>query len=487
MRTALALVLIAAPALAQDVVRLKNGRLLAGEITMSDADPDAFTLKLWETGGEVRIRWDQLGDDEERRLKNEEEVPSVEMIPALVVTTENGDYYRGVVDREEKGILYLKERGKTSPTPIIASKIVTREEKPLPETDLYTPAEILGRRAAGADPTDPDAVIALAQYAVTWKLWAEAADYYFKAADALEKRSAADPRVAEWRAATEEMNARVKLAEINDYVDQTDFDNALTLAQELIERYAATPTGVANADLVAQIQAQRDEFLANRDQVMLERVADAWPKERGKRINEIVSDAKKDFDLARTRADGLDAAVAAVLAEKFKASDQEINDWWLRREEIVDADPKKKLKRYEPGFGQGTWIVRGGRDGGTDFIEFADAQGNNPQQPNNPRGPNNPNQGTAAYGKPLETSGDWWGRQSATVKKQWLEAYYAERSQMVVVEELVNEKPCAACGGTGQKTQTREGRKCRVICPTCHGHTGRDEKMRIVEQAVKYY
>lgn len=484
MRTLLALVLIAAPALAQDIVRLKNGRILTGEVVISDADPDAFTLKLWETGGQVRIRWDQLGADEKRRLAKEDEMPPVDMIDALVIVTESGDYFRGVLDREDGTMLHLKERGKTSPTPIFLSRIVKRESKQLPETDLYTPLEILQRRAGGADEADPDAMIALAQYAVTWKLFEQAAVYYFKAADALETRAAGDPRVAEWRAATDEMNARTLLARIHEILDQADFDNAVALTQELQEKYAATPTGLANADLLAQISAQRDAFLANRDLVMLERVIDAWPKERAKQISAIVSDAKKDLDLARTRADGLDAAIAKALAEKFKAAEQEINDWWLRREELVEADPKKKLKRHDPSFGSGTWILRGGRDGGTDFIEFADTQ---TPQPTNPRGPNNPNQGTAAYGEALETSADWWARQSATAKKQWLEAYYAERSPMVVVEEVVGEKPCGTCGGNGQRTQTRQSRKCRVICPTCHGHTGRDEKMRIVEQAVKYY
>ena len=59
-----------AAAAAQDVVRLKNGRFVAGTLAIEESDKEGFKLQRWDTGTTVYVRWAQIPDTERLRLLN---------------------------------------------------------------------------------------------------------------------------------------------------------------------------------------------------------------------------------------------------------------------------------------------------------------------------------------------------------------------------------------------------------------------------------
>lgn len=498
----LALAALAASAAAQDVVRLRNGRVLAGEIAVKD--PAAgFSITLWETGGTLEVPWELITEDEKRRLTRAEPVVSGPQVEAVIVMTRTGDYHRGVFVKEEKGTLHLKERGKPQPVPVLVSMIETRKTEMLPESTLYTDAEILKLRSDKADPANPEQQHVLAVTAAGWKLYEEAAGFYAAAAAALGKKAKDDPRIAEWEGQGKEMKARVLRVSVDAALKKLDYAAAKKAADEIQAKYAETPTGDAAKDLAQFIDAEKAAFEADRDKLMLAKVVEAWPGERNNQLSRVVTGSKNDIQAAIAKVPEVDKLIAEALAKEFKeakATPEEINGWWQRRGETVPApDPAgkgKKLRRYTAAYGAGTWIVRGGQDGGSDFVEFTDAQATSKatgkatgkQGAGRTGGKQGANQGQPQpEDKELQTSSGWWEDQSFNIKRQWLEAYYAENSQMVTVEEVKVTGVCTTCGGTGVRSATRATRKCTIKCYRCHQHTGVDSRKRVVELSVVHY
>jgi hypothetical protein len=495
---------VASSAFAQDAVRLKNGRLLAGEVALKADDPEGFTVALWETGGVVRVRWDQISAEERRRLTKTEAAPPVPLVQTTIVVTRNNEYFRGILTKEDARSLWVKERGKAAPTQIALSRIAKRETAQLPESDVYTPLEIFEMRERQADPKNAEQQRALAAYAQTWKLHEQAAACFGRAADLWAAARADDPRVAELRGAAAEMNARRLLEQIEERSEKRDFDKAIEAAKELQEKYGATPTGLANTSLESELTARREAFQKNRDREMLESIVKHWPGERDRLLRQIALETAANLDQAKARAEALDAEIAKALAKRFAVTPDEVTAWWSRRGETAPEGSKKKLRRFSASYGSGTWIARGGQDGGSDFIEFADPQNAAAGQPgaaprtgpnanrNQNRNPNNrqpppQNQPQADPNKELPTAAQWWSAQSASGRHSWLEAYYAEHSQMVTVEAVVNERICGTCGGDGIVTTVRVVQTARVKCPRCHQHSGTDANKQISDISIRYY
>src|SRR5262245_2287590 len=56
-------------AAAQDVVHLRSGKVLSGTIVFEGDAKAGFTLRRWDTGGEVFIKWSQVPDSEAYRIR----------------------------------------------------------------------------------------------------------------------------------------------------------------------------------------------------------------------------------------------------------------------------------------------------------------------------------------------------------------------------------------------------------------------------------
>ena len=169
---------------------------------------------------------------------------------------------------------------------------------------------------------------------------------------------------------------------------------------------------------------------------------------------------------ARSAMARLDKEIVAALAEKLKSTPEEIEAAWAKRE------PKPKTVTH----GAGSWIVKGGQEGGLD----TEAKGQ-PRAGNNNGGrggfgfggggntgrnqPRNPQ--PVALGQKLETAQEWWAAASASERKSFLEAEYARTSSAVKKEE--KSKKCSLCQGEGMFKGIRLGYECEWKCGRCHG------------------
>src|SRR5262245_27842578 len=123
---ALPLVLaLVAPAATQEAVRLKNGRFVAGAVTIDEADKEGFKVQLWETGATIFVKWSQIPEGERNRLLKRTPAatassgPAVNLIDGIRLITSNREVI-GVLVKEDATQVYVKT--KDSKTPVVVPK-----------------------------------------------------------------------------------------------------------------------------------------------------------------------------------------------------------------------------------------------------------------------------------------------------------------------------------------------------------------------------
>src|SRR5947207_7498440 len=102
---------LSAAAAAQDVVRLRSGRFVAGTVTVDEGDKEGFKVQRWDTGAVVVVRWAQITDTEKLRLLNKtpEAGPTVEMIDGVQAITSSREVI-GILKGEDANQLLIKTR-----------------------------------------------------------------------------------------------------------------------------------------------------------------------------------------------------------------------------------------------------------------------------------------------------------------------------------------------------------------------------------------
>jgi hypothetical protein len=295
---------------------------------------------------------------------------------------------------------------------------------------------------------------------------------YERAKEFYQKAAAADParkaEIEEILARNEvlikEGKAAAALAEVMKLAEDAEFAKAVEAAKKLLADYADTEVVRANPNLVASLEKDAKDFETKKADYLARNVPEMYKAKRGALFGQYAS-AKYKISEARSLINKADEETVKYLAEKNKCTPEEVNAAWAKREQ------KPRTATY----GAGSWIVKGGQDGGLD----TDAK-SQPKQPtqqtqqNNPFGSRNSGQNRnnqpakpVDLGKKLETSAEWWANASQTDRKNFLEAEYAKNSSAVTKE--IKTKKCSVCLGEGVLKSTRMGQALDVKCPRCHG------------------
>jgi hypothetical protein len=299
----------------------------------------------------------------------------------------------------------------------------------------------------------------LASVAAGVKVFARAKDYYERAgkvapADRKEEvtglAKAMDLRIVE-------DNAEKALAAVRKLSAELEFDKAVAEAQKFLSEFAETSVAKANTGIVTEIENRRKEYQANRDTFLKRDIPEQWVRVRESLLSKY-SGSKYKLNEAREAVTKLDEEITAEVSKKLKATPDEVARHWSGRPEA-----EKKLRNVS--MKDGTWIHRGGQDGGLDYSgsenddldEFKRRFGDGQDPKKKPK-----------LGLPLDTSADWWKNASGRERKDWLECFYADNSSNVK-KEATEEKPCKDCRGQGKKQATRAGKAIEYICHTCHG------------------
>ena len=466
---AAALIAILAPgAAAQDGVRLRNGKFLSGNLILKEEDKEGFEIQRWDGSGNVFIRWTQIPEFEKARLlgKPLEAPPTAALVDALRVVTASREL-TGLLVKEENGLAYLKVRDQKSPVPVPVSTILRRDSVRIPEAEIFSPEEMVDNRALKADPTSPDALLDLASFAASLKLYERAKEFLIKAA-ALDpaRKDLFERRIAENEALIKEGRAAAALASVRKLQEEMNYPKALEEAKKFFADFADTELAKQNKDLMAALEKDAKDFESRRAEVLKEKVPDLWKAKRSSLLSQYAS-GKYKLSEARSAIQKLDAEIAADLAKRFKVAPEEVMKAWELR------DPKPRSASY----GSGTWIAKGGQDGGMDtdakyeprqrpqntqnpFDIFGSFGGSRRRQPQQPK--------PVALGQKLQTSEEWWQTASTADRKNWLEAEYASTSSCVrkIKEET---RKCPDCGGEGVLRYNRMGVTGEAKCHRCHG------------------
>jgi tetratricopeptide (TPR) repeat protein len=477
---------LALPAMAggteQDTVKLKNGRVLSGIVLLDDANREGFTVQRWDTGGTVFVRWTQITDLEHARLSNrvaDIKLPGV-MLDGVRAMTAGRDVV-GVLVKEDANGLHIKTKDSKSPVQIPKSALLRPHETlKIPEADAYSSDEMIDQRVAKADEKSYASMLEVGVFAASVKLYERAKEFYQKAAAVADAKGKEDIEaiIAKNEGLIKEGKASALVAQVKELVETIEFAKAVETAKKLLSEFGDTEVARQNKDLVSQLEKKAKDYESKRVEYLAENVPQAY-KDRRTALFSQYGSTKNKIAEALAKANKIDEEVVAELAKRMKATPEEINAAWGKRE----------LKPRTVTYGDGSWIVKGGQDGGLDTD--AKTQPNQPQNKNNggnnggfgvggtdPRrggnmgggGGNNkggqPNQ-PQALGKKLETKDEWWATASSSDRRNFVEAEYAKNSGAVKKE--VKMKKCSVCNGEGIRKEIRQNVACDCKCLRCHG------------------
>lgn len=461
---------------AQDVVKLRNGKHVTGTVDIDPTDQNGFTVIRWDTGGKVYVLWTQVTPYERHRLENkplDQDTLGEEMDGVHIVTTSRemiGLLLSGggtvLVPPGGKEQLEMTVRVKTkdgaTAVAIPRSSIEFYKPVKIREADAYSPTEMIERREKIVDPKDAVKLIELAKLARALKMPDRAKAFY-------EQAMAADPArkdeigaiVAQLDVEIKEAAAEAKLAEILKLAEAGKFDEAIPLADKFVADYADTRIGQKNADLIARLKKDQEDYSKNRADYLAKKVPEAWRAQRSSLLSEYAKSKYKIVE-ARELTGRIDEEILDRLTKKFNCPPEDIAKAWEKRDQ----------KKRTVDMADGTWIYKGGQDGGMDYESGGGGSGGEDPVDDFARrfGGGNKKKGNekqAEEGKPLDTSDKWWAAASQSKRQEWLETEYALTSQYVK-KDKEEEKKCSRCQGKGTLKATRNNKAVDVICNVCH-------------------
>jgi hypothetical protein len=171
---------------------------------------------------------------------------------------------------------------------------------------------------------------------------------------------------------------------------------------------------------------------------------------------------KVKFEEATAQAAKLEAPILEQSAEKLGISVDEVRAAWAKREK----------KPHKVTYGDGSWIVLGGQDGGLDsnvkgtpIPETTDLVGGGPSilTRRKPPPPGEP----VPLGKALKTKDEWWATSTPGERAAYVEAEFVRKSALF--EKKEEAKKCSTCSGKGTLNIKRGGIGLITICHRCHG------------------
>jgi tetratricopeptide (TPR) repeat protein len=377
----------------------------------------------------------------------------------------------GVLVKEDANNLQIKTKDAKAPVQVPKSALLRPAEQiKVPEAEAYSPEEMVDSRLAKANEKDYAGMLDLGRFAASLRLFERAKEYYQKAASAdASKKDEIEAIITQNDTLIKEGKAAALVAQVKEFVETIEFAKALETVKKLFADYGDTETAKQYKDLAATVEKKAKDFESKRVEYLAENVPQAYKDRRAVLFSLYATASKFKIGEALQHATKIDEEVVAELAKRMKSTPEEIQAAWGKRE----------LKPKTVTSGDGSWIVKGGQDGGLD-TDAKTAPNANPN--GNKTGGNNggfgfqggnrnnraqPQTQPVPLGKKLETKDEWWSTASTSDRRNLIESEYAKNSGAVKKE--VKTKKCSVCNGEGIRKETRQGVACECKCLRCHG------------------
>jgi hypothetical protein len=432
-----------------DVVKLRNGRIVVGSVSIGETAKESVLVRPWDSDSSLVLRWDQLAAGEQGRLlaATAPARPNAEKVDGIRVITFSR-IVEGVLIREEADRLLIKTSEARAPVAVPKGGLAGRADHvALPEEVAYTAEERIERRAARLKADDDEGLLDLAGLASRWGLPAKAKEFC-RRAEALKpsRTEEIEARLAAWEALARDRQAAALLEDIGRLAKKAEFPRALELARTLLADWPETSAARESKDLVSRLEAGAREWKDKKGDVLARLVPEAYRQKLTERIAQ--ASRLTPFAEARAAVGEFDARVVEDLARDFKSAPDEIRVAWDRRERRIRT----------VGFASGSWVILGGQEGGLDSdAKFIPVHRNLAKPPPPP----------VDLGVKLDTAQDWWAKAGTYERRDWLEAEYARTS--AVLQRTFKERHCSRCVGEGALPARRMAIDVSAKCPRCHG------------------
>lgn len=463
-----------------ELVRLRDGRLLVGQI--ADHDLDGFELLLTRTGGRFRMAWSELFPGESERLRLGLGYAVSSAVPTTTAhrfLLRNGREIVGRLIRQDaRG---FEVRTLDSSILIPAEMIAAPPEPVVVEvSSVLTPEQFYQERVVDVAATDANAQYQFAQE-LEQVFALERAQEHYAAAGQLAAAAQDQPLISRVDIALKQLGETIAnraeaqaLEEIRRAMYRERFEEAETLM-------SAYEAAFPQPKLRGKFLDLRKDFATDRDEAVTRYLARNW-------FDRVVAEVKKkalDREAAMDQLlswveSELPQEVRLKLVEELKGMNDELDataldPLWAKRAE-------QGAVRHRASFGEGTWVLGAERAQAGMIEEKPDpaATGKSAEQKEMEERvqrylKNLETQRRAAAGAEKTgeaTADDWWRQASVNERFQFLLAYYAE---YVGDYERTNLEfaACPTCGGTGVIASIEVGpqgaRERKATCPTCHG------------------
>jgi hypothetical protein len=461
-------------------VRLRTGDLLQGEILSDQADENGFAFRLFRTGGVFQIRWDQLIEDDEKRLRDllglspweESEVP---LIPGHRVTLVSGAVEVGLAENpdETDQPLRLKTSGGTRPYP--RSMIAAVQQRMVEALEVYTPDEMHDMYVEEIAPETPGDYFELAKLCVQVDAHRQAKEYLdISLADpefmATEKAQLAKSLLAKVEVLIRAEDAIEKKREIRRLAFHKKYDEALRRIEDLRNDYAESPAILK----ILMLDRLRRETVSSRRKYFRSQVRRRFFKVLDQLVKEKIREKDENDEAVgiqtikqwASNPRGLAGEIFAKIAEQTGLDEQEAMEFWESR---ARGNPKHF------NYGQGTFIHPEVRDRSLRALTQQGSSRRSSSGSSGRGGRTGASRRGSRGGPKLRSEQDWWASlRSSKPKMDFVKAWFAEMGGGVLEVLRIENRNCRQCAGKGVliSRSVNSAEEVRELCPTCNfaGH-----------------
>lgn len=478
-------VLLAAACLPAQVVQLRDGSLLVGEL--QDPTGEGFTLQRSDNGGILRLRWEHLTPSSAKVIKTSFNLLT-EAEEDYTVTADVLEYEAGgrrlralgrIVRETEDTIVVDTVKGDL---PVRRSSIRSRSRTEVTPYEVYTKEEFyklqLTRIAPG---TDANKHLELGDLLMRTRDYDRAKIHMEKARDLPNgnQGQVLEQRLKHLQVLIDSAEETGLLADIRRSIVTRRFDTARSQIAEFKEKYPSSRLGSELAKL-------EQRYKKSRDLVMVKRVAAAWYDRIARKAALKVSEPNTTLAVIKRYAESdMGKEIRAELAKNLKLEESEVEEFWRKRTEVRGAARTQQFT-----FSTGSWIlgeeavIKGTKQGEEAerkkaaeseksaeqkameerLKRFREALERQAQARRRSQNRNQPR-------KKEMTPEDWWqssGSATRGTKVAFLKALYAEFSGDMEIT-FASASVCPTCSGSGEVASSDTAGNRRVKCGTCQG------------------